>query len=166
MSKKNIDFSSKIKNNFNIDFSISKSFVDNFINYLNHKVDFFNANCSPNKVSLSQLKEVYKRGISDAIKLDKPSGLWAAARVNMFLKMTSGSKVLDSYKKLDRDIANDCSFFIDDGVRDDIIFSYENITEAKFELESFNLNDCEDYSFVDLEEYYEPNFPNHKSVND
>lgn len=160
MSKKNIDFSSKIKENFNTKASEDTSFIEKFIDFLNYKVKNFNSNNPKNQVSLAQLKEVYKRGVSDAISLDKPIGLWASARVNMFLKMVGGSKISDSYKKLDRDIAQDLSFFIDDGVRDDVIFSYEQVAEARFELESFNLNDMEDFSFVDLDEYNETNFPN------
>ena len=159
MAKKNIDFSSEIENFFQLNKSISANFVENVILFLSAKVADHN-NKHPNfKVSLSQLKEVYKRGVSDAVRLDKPTGLWAIARVNMFARFVRGCNTLASYKKLDRDVINDQSFFIDDGIRDDVIFTYEQISESKFESESFNLNINEDYSFVDLEEYSEANFP-------
>ncbi len=160
MAKKDIDFSREIKENFKPISCKEQCFIKDFINFLNYKVEAFNKQAISNKICLTQVKEVYKRGVHDAIKLEKPIGLWAMARVNMFLKMANGSKVSDSYKKLDRDIIKDFSFFIDDGIRDDIIFSFEQISEARFEIESFNLSDLNDYSFVDLEEYAELNFPN------
>lgn len=159
MTVRDIDFSSKIKNVFNQKESISAKFVDRVISFLNTKVKDHNEKYPKSAISLSQVKEVYKRGVGDAVRLEKPIGLWAIARVNMFCKMAKQSSVPSSYKKLDRDIINDQSFFIDDGFRDDVIFSYEQISESKFESESFNLNINEDYSFVDLEEYTEANFP-------
>ena len=78
----------------------------------------------------------------------------------MFLKMSRGSSVSNAYKKLDRDITNDQSFFIDDGVRDDVIFTYEQISEARFESESFNLIKNDSFDFVNSEEYSDPSFPN------
>ena len=159
MTEKSIDFSSKIKNVFQPQENISAQFVDRVISFLSTKVKDHNEKYPNYKISLSQVKEVYKRGVSDAIRLEKPLGLWAIARINMFCKFATGSTAPTSYKKLDRDIIDDQSFFIDDGVRDDVIFTYEQISESKFELESFNLNIDEDYGFVDLEEYAEANFP-------
>ena len=51
------------------------------------------------------------------------------------------------------------TFHIDDEVREDVVFSYEQIAESRFEIESFGLDSEEDYSFVDLDEYSEANFP-------
>ena len=159
MTEKSIDFSSKIKNVFQRQENISAQFVDRVISFLSTKIKDHNQKYPNYKISPSQVKEVYKRGVSDAIRLEKPVGLWAIARINMFCKLATGSTVPSAYKKLDRDIINDQSFFIDDGVRDDVIFTYEQISESKFELESFDLNIGEDYSFVNLEEYTEANFP-------
>ena len=60
------------------------------------------------KVTLSQLKKVYRRGagaFSSSHRPGKTRGQWAMARVNMFLKMIRGGKVKDSYRKADQDIA-------------------------------------------------------------
>jgi hypothetical protein len=160
MTRKNIDFSSNLRSLYSSKVPASQDFVEGVVDLLKAKVvDYNNRNLS-GKVNLPQLKEVYKRGIHDAIRLDKPIGFWAIARVNMFLRYAKGAKVEYSYKKLDRDILNDPSFFIDDGVRDDIIFTYEQVSEAKFEVESFNLiNYDENYDFVDLEEFSKDSFP-------
>src|SRR5210317_1278353 len=124
MASTHIDFSSKIKDlNLEAQDQSSSTFVEKVISFLSAKVSDHNSKNLNSKVSLSQIKEVYKRGVSDAIRLEKPIGLWAAARVNLFLKMARGSVIPSSYKKLDRDIINDYSFFIDDGIRDDVIFN-------------------------------------------
>jgi hypothetical protein len=161
MASTHIDFSSKIKDlNLEAQDQSSSTFVEKVISFLSAKISDHNSKNLNSKVSLSQIKEVYKRGVSDAIRLEKPIGLWAIARVNMFFKLSKNcSSVSVAYKKLDKDIINDQSFFIDDGIRDDVIFTYEQISEARFESESFNLNLNQDHSFVDLEEYAEANFP-------
>lgn len=161
MTQKNIDFSSNLRSLYSSRVSNAQGFVESIVQLLKAKVvDHNNRNLS-GKVNLSQLKEVYKRGVHDAIRLDKPIGFWSIARVNMFLRYSKGAKVEYSYKKLDRDILNDPSFFIDDGVRDDIIFTYEQVSEARFEVESFNLiNHDENYDFVDLEEFAKDSFLN------
>tara|TARA_Y100001963_G_scaffold93431_1_gene128685 strand:+ start:35975 stop:37201 length:1227 start_codon:yes stop_codon:yes gene_type:complete len=61
----------------------------------------------PKKVTLSQLKKVYRRGagaFSSSHRPGKTRGQWAMARVNMFLKMKAGKKVKDSYRAADGDI--------------------------------------------------------------
>ena len=60
------------------------------------------------KVTLSQLKKVYRRGagaFSSSHRPGKSRGQWAMARVNTFLKMVRGDKVKDSYRQADQDIA-------------------------------------------------------------
>jgi hypothetical protein len=60
------------------------------------------------KVTLSQLKKIYRRGagaFSSSHRPNKTRGQWAMARVNMFLKMMKGDKVKDSYRKADQDVA-------------------------------------------------------------
>ena len=59
------------------------------------------------KVTLSQLKKVYRRGAGAFSSSHRPNqnrGSWAMARVNMFLKMMRG-KVKKSYRAADQDIA-------------------------------------------------------------
>ena len=73
---------------------------------LKNKVKEHNAK-SKKKVTLSQLKKVYRRGAGAFSQSHRPGqnrGSWAMARVNMFLKMKRGGKVKKSYKDADGDI--------------------------------------------------------------
>jgi hypothetical protein len=73
---------------------------------LKNKVKEHNSKYSK-KVTLSQLKKVYRRGagaFSSSHRPGKTRGQWAMARVNMFLKMKAGKKVKDSYRAADGDI--------------------------------------------------------------
>ena len=77
------------------------------IEALKNKVKEHNSKYSK-KVTLSQLKKVYRRGAGAFSSSHRPGmsrGGWAMARVNMFLKMVRGGKVKDSYRKADSDIA-------------------------------------------------------------
>ena len=73
---------------------------------LKNKVKEHNAK-SARKVTLSQLKKVYRRGagaFSGSHRPGQSRGSWAMARVNMFLKMKRGGKVKESYRAADGDI--------------------------------------------------------------
>ena len=73
---------------------------------LKNKVKEHNAK-SKKKVTLSQLKKVYRRGAGAFSQSHRPGqnrGSWAMARVNMFLKMKRGGKVKKSYRDADGDI--------------------------------------------------------------
>ena len=62
----------------------------------------------PEKVTLEQLKKVYRRGSGASSSGHRPGkrrGQWAMARVNIFLKMVHGGKVKESYLTTDEDIA-------------------------------------------------------------
>ena len=162
MSGHSIDFSDKIKNLFTKDVEEKISFAKKVISALNSKVADHNNRNPEHKVTLSQAKEAYRRGANDAIRLDQPIGIWSMARLNLFFKLAKGSSVPYSYEKLDRDILNAGGFYIDDGLREDISLSYEQISESKLDLETFNLysvNENQDFSFLDFEEYFEANFP-------
>lgn len=83
------------------------TFSDKVVKALKNKVKEHNEKHSK-KVTLSQLKKVYRRGagaFSSSHRPGKTRGQWAMARVNTFLKMMRGEKVKDSYKKADQDIA-------------------------------------------------------------
>lgn len=83
------------------------SFSKKVIEALKNKVKEHNSKHS-RKVSLSQLKKVYRRGagaFSSSHRPGKTRGQWAMARVNMFLRMMSGGKVKDAYRKADQDVA-------------------------------------------------------------
>ena len=82
------------------------NFSESIITSLKEKVKKHNAKYSK-KVTLGQLKKVYRRGAGAFSSSHRPGmsrGGWAMARVNMFLKMKRGGKVKDSYRKADGDI--------------------------------------------------------------
>jgi hypothetical protein len=75
---------------------------------LKEKVKNHNAKHSK-KVTLGQLKKVYRRGsgaFSSSHRPGQSRAAWSMARVNTFLRMQSGGKVKDSYRRADQDIAN------------------------------------------------------------
>ena len=82
------------------------TFSESVIKSLKEKVKKHNEK-SKKKVTLNQLKKVYRRGAGAFSQSHRP-GMnrhgWAMARVNMFLKMKRGGKVKDSYRKADSDI--------------------------------------------------------------
>ena len=83
-------------------------FSEKVTNALKQKVKDHNAKHSK-KVTLGQLKKVYRRGLgafSASHRPGKSRAQWAMARVNTFLRMQSGGKVKDAYRRADQDIAN------------------------------------------------------------
>lgn len=155
MKKLGIDVSKKIENelsHLSQEVNSSNS-SEKVIDYLSKKVFSHNGNHPSCKISLTQLKEIFKRGIHDATRLEKPKALWALARINMFCKLAKGAFVSNEYIKLDRDVTNDQSFFIHDGIEDDLYFTYEQILEAKLESETSGLCSVEDFSFVNFDEF-------------
>ena len=84
------------------------TFSQKVINTLKEKVKNHNAKHSK-KVTLGQLKKVYRRGsgaFSSSHTPGQSRAAWSMARVNTFLRMQSGGKVKDSYRRADQDIAN------------------------------------------------------------
>lgn len=84
------------------------TFSGKVTNALKQKVKEHNAKYSK-KVTLSQLKKVYRRGLgafSSTHRPGKTRSQWGMARVNTFLKMQRGGKVKDAYRRADQDIAN------------------------------------------------------------
>ena len=83
------------------------TFSEKVTNALKKKVEDHNKKNSK-KVTLSQLKKVYRRGAGAFSSSSRPGmsrGQWAMARVNTFLRMISGGKVKDSYRAADQDIS-------------------------------------------------------------
>lgn len=83
------------------------TFSDKVTNSLKKKVENHNKKHS-RKVSLSQLKKVYRRGAGAFSSSSRPGmnrNAWAMARVNTFLRMMGGGKVKDSYRAADQDIS-------------------------------------------------------------
>ena len=126
-----------------------KTFTGRLISALSSKVSDHNKR-NENKVTLSQLQKVYRRGcemFDDFAKPGKSRGQWALARVNLFLKMIKGSKVHDSYRKADQDIAK-AGLIVDDGAREeDKIFTEEDLIQANLDIKKLQLQ--EDPSFTD-----------------
>lgn len=84
------------------------AFTEKIINSLEEKVRNHNEK-HDKKVTLSQLKKVYRRGLGAFSSSHRPNqtrNSWAMARVNMFLKMQAGGKVKQSYRAADQDLAS------------------------------------------------------------
>jgi hypothetical protein len=84
------------------------AFSEKVTNALKEKVKNHNAKHSK-KVTLGQLKKVYRRGsgaFSSSHRPGQSRAAWSMARVNTFLRMQSGGKVKDAYRRADQDIAN------------------------------------------------------------
>jgi hypothetical protein len=82
------------------------TFSEKVLTSLKNKVKEHNGK-HKKKVTLGQLKKVYRRGAGAFSQSHRPGmtrGGWAMARVNMFLKMKSGGKVKKSYRNADGDI--------------------------------------------------------------
>lgn len=126
-------------------------FSKKVIEGLKNKVKEHNSK-NKKKVTLSQLKKVYRRGagaFSSSHRPGKTRGQWAMARVNMFLRMVSGKPVKDAYRKADSDIARAST-------KDYIIEANFEPTEEDFlqadeDIKAFDLND---FDFNSAEELY------------
>jgi hypothetical protein len=101
------------------------------------------------KVSLSQLKKVYRRGagaFSSSHRPGKTRGQWAMARVNMFLKMMAGKPVKDAYRKADSDVAKASEI----DISDNWLPNDDDFLQAEADIKEFNL----DYDFENVEDLY------------
>jgi len=113
------------------------TFSDKVITSLKNKVKEHNEKSSK-KVSLSQLKKVYRRGsgaFSSSHRPGKSRGQWAMARVNTFLKMVRGGKVKESYRATDGDIARGS----DDYYVEEIGNAFTDFDELEFGLAKIDL---------------------------
>ena len=107
---------------------------------------------SKKKVTLGQLKKVFRRGAGAFSSSHRPGQSrisWALARVNMFLKMVRGGKVKDSYRKADSDIAKASSnnYIIEANLDPDD----EDFDQAEIDIKEYNLND---FDFTNADELY------------
>ena len=131
-SDKAIDFSKKV------------------IEALKNKVKEHNSK-NKKKVTLGQLKKVYRRGagaFSSSHRPGKTRGQWAMARVNMFLRMVSGKPVKDAYRKADSDIARASNNYT---IEANFEPSEEDFALADEDIKNFELND---FDFNSAEELY------------
>lgn len=126
-------------------------FSKKVIEALKNKVKEHNSK-SKKRVSLNQLKKVYRRGagaFSSSHRPGKTRGQWAMARVNMFLRMISGKPVKDAYRKADSDIARA-------SVNDYIVEAYFEPNDEDFEKadEDIKNYDLINFDFNSAEELY------------
>ena len=121
------------------------------IEALKNKVKEHNSK-NKKKVTLGQLKKVYRRGAGAFSSSHRPGmtrGGWAMARVNMFLKMVRGGKVKDSYRKADTDItrASASDYEIEVNFEPDD----EDFAQAEIDIKNYKL---EDFDFLSADELY------------
>ena len=113
------------------------TFSDKVVTSLKNKVKEHNEKSSK-KVSLSQLKKVYRRGsgaFSSSHRPGKSRGQWAMARVNTFLKMVRGGKVKESYRAADGDIARGSEdYYVEENG-----FAFIDFDELEFGLAKIDL---------------------------
>ena len=121
---------------------ISKSkitFSEKVTTALKNKVKQHNEKHS-RKVTLGQLKRVYRRGAGAFSTSHRPGqsrGSWAMARVNMFLKMMRGGKVKKSYRAADQDIAKGS---VDENTNDyDSNLDFWDYEDIEFDLARIDL---------------------------
>lgn len=142
------------------------TFSAKVVEALKSKLKDHNKKSPTKKVTLSQLKKVYRRGAGAFSQSHRPGmtrGGWAMARVNMFLKMKRGGKVKDSYRKADQDVAsikfdqlkfedqdleiNDSNIF---DLTDELTPSDDDFAEASIDIDLYKL----DYDFQSIDELY------------
>ena len=121
------------------------------IEALKNKVKEHNSK-NKKKVTLGQLKKVYRRGAGAFSSSHRPGmtrGGWAMARVNMFLKMVRGGKVKDSYRKADSDItrASTSDYEVEINFEPDD----EDFAQAEEDIKNYKL---EDFDFSNVDELY------------
>ena len=130
----------------------SITFSEKVVTALKNKVKEHNEKYPSKKVTLSQLKKVYRRGsgaFSSSHRPGKTRGQWAMARVNTFLRMRSGKKVKESYKAADQDIAKSSLYENEKSTVEDFILA--NITMDDYDMDDDHDSDI----FPEVEEGYE-----------
>lgn len=134
------------------------TFSDKVIQSLKNKVKEHNDKYE-NKVTLSQLKKIYRRGagaFSSSHRPGKTRGQWAMARVNMFLKMVRGGKVKDSYRAADQDVAKGKdNYYIEEEGRAFIEYEDIEFNLANLDLLKVDANYCEQNDSTEELEYSE-----------
>jgi|LULG01.1.fsa_nt_gb hypothetical protein len=122
------------------------SFSIKIIDVLDVKMRDHNKSSS-NKVTLNDLKEVYSHGAKNCHQTqdeDKNCGLWALARVNMFLRLKSGER-MNNFS-----LADSQSLDISDGW----VPSENDFENAAKEMRELGL----EYNFSSVEELYLDNY--------
>ena len=105
---------------------------------------------SSNKVSLKQLKKVYRRAagnvFADVPEIEDNKGKWAMARVNMYLRIVNGEPLpRETYASLDLGSGDK-----DIDLIDTVIPADEDFIKASEDIERFDLN----YKFNNINDLY------------
>ncbi len=131
------------------------TFSEKVVTALKNKVKEHNEKNSK-KVSLTQLKKIYRRGagaFSSSHRPGKTRGQWAMARVNMFLKMVRGGSVKKSYRAADQDVAKGSEeYYLEE--QGEAFWAFEEIdfVLARLEMLEASITDEEsDQEIEDLE---------------
>lgn len=144
-----------VKNNFLWRQSLEKLKDDEAVNFsvkvveaLHKKMQEFNSSNS-NKVSLKQLKKVYRRAAGNVFaevpEVEQDKGKWAMARVNMYLRILNGDPVpRETYAFSDADIKGDIDLI------DSVIPSPQDFLQAEKDIDIFDLT----YKFETVNELY------------
>ena len=126
-------------------------FSKKVIEALKNKVKEHNSK-NKKKVTLGQLKKVFRRGAGAFSSSHRPGQSrvsWSMARVNTFLRMVSGGKVKDSYRKADSDIARASK--TDYIIEANFESSEEDFIQSEADIKNYNLND---FDFESPDELY------------
>ena len=116
---------------------------------LEKKMREHNSNSS-NKVSLKQLKKVYRRAagnvFADVPEVNNNKGKWAMARVNMYLRILNGEPLpRETYASIDFTLVDK-----DIDLIDAVIPTQEDFSRASEDIEKFDLN----YEFNNINDLY------------
>ena len=127
-------------------------FTEKITNSLQEKAKTHNEKYDK-KVSLSELKKIYRRGLGAFSSSHRPGqnrNSWAMARVNMFLKMMRGGKVKDSYRAVDQDVASGSELYYEQKP-EDVFWEFDSIDFdlARIDLIKANV-DLEEEGDIDL----------------
>ena len=156
-AKKDAEKNLKKKDEKSMVSSAAITFSEKVTKALKTKVANHNKKHPSKKVTLGQLKKVYRRGAGAFSTSHRPGmtrGGWAMARVNMYLKMRRGGKVKDSYRKADSDVAKANHTYLEDdgdfgiGMEEEI---QVNIDLKKYDLLEEKENDLDDIFKDDIE---------------
>jgi len=135
------------------------TFSEKVVTALKNKVKEHNEKHSK-KVTLSQLKKVYRRGagaFSSSHRPNKTRGQWAMARVNMFLKMMRGGQVKKAYRAADQDIAKGSEdYYLEEEGRafvdfDELDFALARLDFFKMNASEESNQDIEDIDYTEAE---------------
>jgi len=145
--------------------ALAIAFSSKVVQTLKAKAKAHNKDNPSRRVTVAQLKKVYRGGantFSQDCQPEMARGTWAMARVNMFLRIKSSNETEESYKRVDQDSVSidfsDLKFEEEIEVTNSNIFdltdqlnpSKEDIEESNIDVDLYKL----DYDFQNIDELY------------